>query len=619
MLNKTIILNHLKPSSGITRLWRTLRYKKAMKKLDYSVFFQEDISYDEAYNPETKISLLERLMYFPFDDVEHILKEIPKNVFEEHTCSHNRKTNRYYMKLICAAVHAKNYKAISFFNNIHSIPSSMFCFSDLEGNKSIGFKTKHYYLPALAAVQNIDKDMLTLLMSLEGYGWGGNNYASMFSSRSCFTLWHEAIKEANIEQCQFLIDNGFYHNKDHDGSYPFDYLLNLSLTELKNKTDRLFPTLNPLFQQNMKRSLPLISPETSDEAKLVLYEKIFNMGLSCLNLQGDLFTSTSSGFIDFDHRDNVNKARSLLDQLFSNFEDFSLFYKNAKFFQRIQKHIYENRTLWHSFIFNQCLNSDLVDMATSSKEKDSIFQDELLDIIKKYKNLDFYDIDEAILPALNIDSLMISNPAFAIKRNKRSLRLLEDQYPQVKLNHLNLSIILKDNDYIRKAVDFYNKDLPLNFDLDLFMSSNILLHDPLTNRLSNIVLKNNQLSLNTFLFKPETGLIPLVYWQDNKDAIIDNKILFKNYIAFIKKLLCNGSFHSADKSNHDLTIFLGKGIPADEILKEVNNKIGLFFGQPVSNTIFSPSISLVREVALQEKMESCSINKNNEKKIRERL
>lgn len=614
-MSKKIILKYLRNKSGIAGLWNTLRYKKAMKNVDYGIFFNEDISYHCAYNPNEKISLLERLIYFPFEDVEHILKEIPKNVFDKHTSCHNRQTKRYYMKLICAAVYAQNYEAISFFNEISSIPSSMFFFSELKNEKSIGFKTWNHYLPALAAVQNLDKDMLKFLMSFEGYGWGGNNYASMFSSNSSFTLWHEAIREANIEQCAFLIENGFYHNKDHEGSYPFDCLLRLSetsLTELKIKADRLFPTLNPLFQ---KRTC-LISTQTSEEAKLVLYEKLFDMGLPCTNLQGDLFVNTSCG-MDFDHIKKVDEAFSLVGKRFTTFNDFAIFYKNAKFFQRIQHHISKDSTLWHSFIFNQC--SDPITDKVSFKSTEERFQHELLELTKQYKDIDFYDVDESILPALNINSMMIPNPSFETNRDFRSLRLLGNKPPEVKLNHLNLSIILKDDDYIRKAVNFYNKDLPLNFDLDLFMSSNVLLHDPLTNRLGNIVLKNNQLALNSFLFRSDIGVIPLVYWQDSKSISIDSKTLFKNYVAFIKKLLCNSAFHSADKANHDLSVFLDKGIPSDFILKEVKNKIGAFFGDDVSNHIFSPSIALVREAALKEKMESRLTNKNTEKKTRARL
>ena len=618
-MSTQLILNYLRNRPGIAGLWYTLRYKKAMKNVDYGIFFREDISYHNAYNPDEKISLLERLMYFPFEDVEHILKEIPKNVFDKYTSCHNRQTKRYYMKLICAAVYAKNEKAISFFNEISRIPSSMFFFSELKDEKSIGFKTWNHYLPALAAVQNLDKDMLTFLMSFEGYGWGGNNYASMFNSIPCFTLWHEAIREANKEQCAFLIENGFYHNKDHEGNYPFDYLLRLSessLTELKIKADRLFPTLNPLFE---KRTF-LISPQASEEAKLVLYKKLFDMGLPCTNLQGDLFVNTSCG-MDFDHRKKVDEASSLIEKRFNTFNDFSIFYKNAKFFQRIQKHISKDSTLWHSFIFNQC-SDPITGIQASFKSKEEDFRYELLELIKQYKDIDFYDIDESILPALDINSMMIPNPSFDTNRDFRdfrSLRLLGDKPPQVKLNHLNLSIILKDDDYIRKAINFYNTALPLNFDLDLFMSSNVLRHDPLTNRLGNIVLKNNQLALNSFLFRSDTGVVPLVYWQDSKDIAIDNKALFKNYIAFIKKLLCNSAFHSPDKANHDLSIFLNKGIPSDFILSEVNNQIGAFFGQDVSNHIFSPSIALVREAALKEKMEFHLISKNTEKKSRARL
>jgi len=611
------ILNHLKNKSGIAGLWHTFLYKKTMSKSPPSIFFEEDISYHSSYNPEEKISLLERLMYFPFEDVEHILKEIPENIFQKYTSSHDSKTHRYYMKLVCAAVDAQNYKAISFFNKINSIPSSMFAFSKLKDEKSIGFKTCHHYLPALVAVQNLDKDMLAFLMSFEGYGWGGNNYASMFSSSPCFTLWHEAIREANIEQCAFLIENGFYHNKDHEGSYPFDYLLRLSdvsLTEVKIRANRLFPTLNPLFKQ---RAIS-ISSEASEDAKLVLYEKLFDIGLSWTSLQDDLFVNTSYGGMDFEHRKKIDEAYSLLKKRFTTFSDFAVFYKNAKFFQRIQKHISEDRTLWHSFVFDQC-SDPITGIRESFKDIQQRFQYELLSLTNQYKNIDFYDIDASFLPALKIDSLMISNPSFDTNRDSRSLRLLGGEPPQVKLNHLNLSIILKDDDYIRKAIDFYNTGLPLNFDLDLFMSSNVLLHDPLTNRLGNIVLKNNQLALNSFLFKSDTGVVPLVYWQENKDIAIDNKALFKNYVAFIKKLLCNSSFHSADKSNHDLSIFLEKGIPAEEMLKEVNSKIGAFLGQSVLDSIFSPSISLVREFALQEKMNTCSISRNNNKKTRERL
>lgn len=612
-----IILNHIKNKSGIAGLWNTLRYKKAMLKVEASLFFNEDISYHSAYNPAEKISLLERLMYFPFDDVQHILKDIPEKVFQKHTSCHDSKTNRYYMKLICAAVDAKNYKAISFFNEISSIPSSMFSFSKLNDEKSIGFKTWHHYLPALVAVQNLDKDMLTFLMSFEGYGWGGNTYASKFSSSPCFTLWHEAIRDANIEQCTFLIENGFYHNKDHEGAYPFDYLLRFSessLTELKIRVNRLFPTLNPVFKQKTV----LISSEASEEAKLVLYEKLFDMGLPWANLQDDLFVNTSLGGMDFEHRNKVDEAYSLMKNSFTTFSDFAVFYKNAKFFQRIQKHISEDKSLWHSFIFNQC-SDPITGIQESFKDIEQRFQYELLNLSKQYKDMDFYDIDKSFLPALKIDSLTISNPAFDTNRDSRSLRLFGDQLPQVKLNHLNLSIILKDDDYIRKAIDFYNTGLPLNFDLDLFMSSNILLHDPLTNRLGNIILKNKELALNSFLFRSDTGVVPLVYWQDSKDVAIDNKALFKNYIAFIKKLLYNSAFHSAEKSNHDLSIFLDQGIPSDFILNEVNNKIGDFFGRDVCNHIFSPSIALVREAALKEKMELHLTNKNIEKKSRARL
>lgn len=612
-----IILNHIKNKSGIAGLWNTLRYKKAMLKVEASLFFNEDISYHSAYNPAEKISLLERLMYFPFDDVQHILKDIPENVFQRHTSCHDSKTNRYYMKLICAAVDAKNYKAISFFNEISSIPSSMFSFSKLNDEKSIGFQTRHHYLPALVAVQNLDKDMLNFLMSFEGYGWGGNNYASKFSSSPCFTLWHEAIRDANIEQCTFLIENGFYHNNDHEGAYPFDYLLRFSessLTELKIRIDRLFPTLNPVFKQRTV----LISSEASEEAKLVLYKKLFDMGLPWANLQDDLFVNTSCCGMDIEHRNKVDEAYCLMKKSLTTFSDFAVFYKNARFFQRIQKHISEDKSLWHSFIFNQC-SDPITGIQESFKDIEQRFQYELLNLSKQYKDMDFYDIDKSFLPALKIDSLTILNPAFDTNRDSRSLRLFRDDLPQVKLNHLNLSIILKDDDYIRKAIDFYNTGLPLNFDLDLFMSSNILLHDPLTNRLGNIILKNKELALNSFLFRSDTGVVPLVYWQDSKDVAIDNKALFKNYIAFIKRLLCNSAFHSAEKSNHDLSIFLDKGIPSDFILNEVNNKIGDFFGRDVCNHIFSPSIALVREAALKEKMELHLTNKNIEKKSRARL
>lgn len=181
--------------------------------------------YSGSYKKDVPINILECLMYLPFQNIKFFLDSIPKDLLYSMLSNHRASRNYSYIRLIGAAVHAKNKEAISYFDSITEIPSSMFLFEDYLPYEKIDIHTCENFnrlSPAIVAVQNRDIDMLEFLQSFESSGWAGT-LTNRFNQLA-FIFLYTAIKECDFETVQFIMDNAIQSLTIYFKLYKSDHI-----------------------------------------------------------------------------------------------------------------------------------------------------------------------------------------------------------------------------------------------------------------------------------------------------------------------------------------------------------------------------------------------------------
>ena len=626
-MNNEKIINNLFSDSFTYKIKfiEQIKRKRILSKFDYSKILLDDIMYSGSYKKDAPINILERLMYFPFKNTKFFLDKIPSNLLYSMLSNNGASRNYSYIRLIGAAVHAKNKEAISYFNNIIEIPSSMFLFEDYLPYEKIDIHTRENFnrlSPAIVAVQNRDIDMLEFLQSFESSGWAGT-LTNRFN-QPAFIFLHTAIKECDFETVRFIMDNAIQSltHFDCDGNTPLDYLSMISeehyISNKKKYDEMLSYALEKHFntQGYRKKEMGIkLSSNISDRIMLSLLNIAESLELPCYIFKNSVLKPLTHNieYKDFDER---QKKLKIIGEIFKyKNEEWMIYSKNVDFLKKISEHIKCYDYDWKDFVLDQG------SLLTAPKKKYKFnFYDYKKEIESYYTNNQLVDIS---LEHLSLESNLNINSEINIEKwvipNHSLSHSFLDNAPSVKdkvlmnvsLTHLNLALIFSDSDYLKKCL--FSLDIEKNRSVywDIFLSSSIITSHNSQIYLANLLLSDDIVSKNAmyncFIFDnntPEKGFVPLVYYSHNKEKLknIDHYLLYKNYILFIKSYLANPCFNNNEKFYHDISIFNEFNVDAKYMYDTIKNYLEPSYSKMVYYPIFKDNIPKLLNSLLADKM-----------------
>lgn len=615
--NTNKIIKYIENKDKGFSFWIKLKRKKALSKLDYSKIFFDDIMYSGSYKKDTPINILERLMYLPFKNIKFFLDSIPKELLYSMLSNHRASRNYSYIRLIGAAVHAKNKEAISYFDNIIDIPSSMFLFEDYLPYEKIDIHTRENFnrlSPAIVAVQNRDIDMLEFLQSFESSGWAGT-LTNRFN-QPAFIFLHTAIKECDFETVRFIMDNAIQSltHFDCDGNTPLDYLSMISeecYISHKEKYDEMLSyALDKHFntQGHRKKEMGIkLSSNINDTIMLSLLNIAESLDLPCYIFKNSVLKPLSHNieYKDFDERQKKLKA---IGEIFKGKnEEWMTYSKNVTFLKKISEHIKCYDYDWKDFVSDQ---GSLLS-APYKKYKFS-FSDYKKEIESYYTNNRLIDISlEHLNSEINIEKWVIPNHSLSHSFLDNAPSVKDKVLMNVNITHLNLALIFSDSDYLKKCL--FSLDIEKNKSVywDIFLSSSIITSHNSQMYLANLLLSDDIMTKNAmyncFIFDnntPEKGLVPLVYYSHNKEKLknINHSLLYKNYILFIKSYLDNPCFNNNEKFCHDISIFNEFDVEAKYMYDTIKNYLEPSYLKMVYYPIFKDNIPKLLNSLLADKM-----------------
>ncbi len=622
---KTIkIINYIENQDQGFSFFQKLKRKRFLSKFDYSKILFDDIMYSGSYKKDSPINILERLMYLPFQNIIFFLNSIPKDLLYSMLYKHGASRNYSYIRLIGAAVHAKNKEAILYFNDIVPIPSSMSLFEDYKPYEKIDMHTRENFnrlSPAIIAVQNKDIDMLEFLQSFESSGWAGT-LTNRFHQQS-FVFLHSAIKECDFETVKFIMDNEiqFLTNFDCDGNTPLDYLSMISedyyISHKEQYEEMLFYALEKHFNTRSYRKKEMgikISTKINDTIISSLYDIAESLGLPCYIFKNDVLKPLT---YKVEYNDFIIREKNLtaIGELFKHKnKEWMIYSKNVSFFKNIIQNVYSYEHKWLDFIDSQS------SLLSKAKENKFDFQEYKKEISKHHTTTPLLDIsldDIYKNEKLNLNSEIDINywdiPNSSIKNSSSSNSPLVDkkELMKVSLTHLNIALMFSDAEYIKKCLFSLDIEKNKNTYFDLFLSSNIITTSYLQESMANLLLSDYIISKDAkykcFIFdkdKPQQGIVPLVYYTSNKDLLenIDHKLIYKNYILFIKSYLKNSLFKNNEKFCHDISIFNQFNVDAEYMYNIIKKHIEPYYSRIVYEPIFKDNLPKLLNAILSNRM-----------------
>lgn len=623
--NTNNIIKYIEHKDNGFSFFQKLKRKRVLNKFDYSKILFDDIMYSGSYKKDAPINILERLMYLPFQNIRFFLDSIPKDLLYSMLYKHGASRNYSYIRLIGAAVHAKNKEAITYFNNITKIPSSMFLFEDYLPYEKIDIHTRENFnrlSPAIVAVQNKDIDMLEFLQSFESSGWAGT-LKERFHQQS-FTFLHSAIKECDFETVKFIIDNEiqFLTNFDCDGNTPLDYLSMISeeyyISHKEQYEEMLSYALEKHFNTRSYRKKEIgikLSTNINNTIMSSLYDIAENLGLPCYIFKNDVLKPLT---YRVEYNDFIIRERNLtaIGELFKHKnKEWMIYSKNVRFLKKIVDNIYSNSNKWLEFIDSQ---SSHLSKAKDNKFDFYEYKKEISQFYTNYPLLDVSLDDIYKNENLNLNSEIDINywdiPNASIKNSKSSSNsplVDKTELMKVSLTHLNIALMFSDADYLRRC--FFSLDIEKNENVywDLFLSSNIIAISHSKEYIANLLLSDDIISKDAkykcFIFdkdNPQQGIAPLIYYASNKESLtnIDHKKVYENYILFIKSYLRSPLFKNNEKFCHDINIFNQFNVDAEYMHEIIKKHIEPDYSRIVYEPIFKDNLPKLLNTILLNKM-----------------
>lgn len=623
--NTTKIIKFIENEDNRFSFFQKLRRRRSFSKFDYSKILFDDLMYSGSYKKDVPINILERLMYLPFKNIKFFLDSISKELLYSMLSNHSASRNYSYIRLIGAAVHAKNKEAISYFNSITKIPSSMFLFEDYLPYEKIDIHTRENFnrlSPAIVAVQNRDIDMLDFLQSFESSGWAGT-LTNRFNQPS-FIFLHTAIKECDFETVRFIMYNGIQSltHFDSDGNTPLDYLSMISeehyLSHKEQYDEMLYYALDKHFntQSYRKKEMGIkLSSNISDTIMSSLYDIAENLGLPCYIFKNDVLKPLT---YRVEYNDFIIRERNLtaIGELFKHKnKEWMIYSKNVRFFKKTVKNIYSNNHKWLDFIDSQSSHlskakDNKFDFYEYKKEISQFYTNyPLLDVSLDdiYKNENLHLNSEIDINYWDISNASIKNS----KSSSNSPLVDKTELMKVSLTHLNIALMFSDADYLKRC--FFSLDIEKNENVywDLFISSNIIAISHLQEYMANLLLSDDIISKDAkykcFIFdkdNPQQGIAPLIYYASNKELLtnIDHKKVYENYILFIKSYLRSPLFKNNEKFCHDISIFNQFNVDAEYMHEIIKKHIEPDYSRIVYEPIFKDNLPKLLNNILLNKM-----------------
>lgn len=619
--NTTKIIKFIENENNRFSFFQKLRRRRAISKFDYSKILFDDIMYSGSYKKDVPINILERLMYLPFQNIKFFLDSIPKDLLYSMLSNHRASRNYSYIRLIGAAVHAKNKEAISYFDSITEIPSSMFLFEDYLPYEKIDIHTRENFnrlSPAIVAVQNRDIDMLEFLQSFESSGWAGT-LTNRFN-QPAFIFLHSAIKECDFETVRFIMDNGIQSltHFDCEGNTPLDYLSMISeeyYISHKEKYDKMLSyALDKHFNTHGYRKKEMgikLSSNINDTIMLSLLNIAESLDLPCYIFKNTTLKPLTHNieYNDFEQRQKKLKA---IGEIFKGKnEEWMTYSKNVDFLKKISEHIKCYDYDWKDFVLDQ---GSL--LSAPQKKYKFNFYDYKKEIESYYTNNQLVDISLEHLnininSEINIEKWVIPNHSLSHSFLDNAPSVKDKVLMNVSLTHLNLALIFADSDYLKKCLFSLDIEKNKNVYWDIFLSSSIITSNNSQMYLANLLLSDDIVSKNAmyncFIFDnntPEKGIVPLVYYSHHKEKLknINHNLLYKNYILFIKSYLDNPCFNNNKTFCHDISIFNEFDIDANYMYDTIKNCLEPSYSKMVYYPIFKDNMQKLLNSLLVDKM-----------------
>jgi len=619
VVNNEMLVKKLLSGDNVSKikLIDRIKKKRILINFDYSKILLDDIMYSGSYKKDVPINILERLMYLPFQNIRFFLDKIPTNLLYSMLSNNGASRNYSYIRLIGAAVHAKNKEAISYFDSITKIPSSMFLFEDYLPYEKIDIHTRENFnrlSPAIVAVQNRDIDMLDFLQSFESSGWAGT-LTNRFNQPS-FIFLHSAIKECDFETVRFIMDNGIQSltHFDCDGNTPLDYLSMISeeyYISHKEKYDEMLSyALDKHFntQGHRKKEMGIkLSSNINNIIMLSLLNIAESLDLPCYIFKNTTLKPLTHNieYNDFDQRQKKLKA---IGEIFKGKnEEWMIYSKNVSFLKKISENIQSYDYDWKDFV------SDQGSLLSAPQKKYKFnFYDYKKEIESYYTNNQLVDISlEHLNSEINIEKWVIPNHSLSHNFLDNAPSVKDKVLMNVSLTHLNLALIFSDSDYLKKCL--FSLDIEKNKSVywDIFLSSSIITSHNSQIYLANLLLSDDIMTKNAmyncFIFDnntPEKGMVPLVYYSHNKEKLknINHHLLYKNYILFIKSYLDNPCFNNNEKFCHDISIFNEFNVDAKYMYDTIKNCLEPSYSKMVYYPIFKDNMPKLLNALLVDKM-----------------
>lgn len=620
-MNSKVLLDFINNKNKSLNLIQKIKRKILLNKFDYSKILFDDIMYSGSYKKDVPINILERLMYLPFKNIKIFLDKIPTSLLYSMLSNNGASRNYSYIRLIGAAVHAKNKEAISYFNNITEIPSSMFLFEDYLPYEKIDIHTRENFnrlSPAIVAAQNKDIDMLEFLQTFESSGWAGT-LTNRFN-QPAFIFLHTAIKECDFETVRFIMDNAIQSltHFDCDGNTPLDYLSMISEEHYISNKEKYDEMLSYALEKHFntqgyrKKEMGIkLSSNINDTIMLSLLNIAESLELPCYIFKNSVLKPLTHNieYKDFDER---QKNLKIIGEIFKyKNEEWMKYSKNVDFLKKISENIKCYDYDWKDFVSDQgsLLSAPhkkyKFDFYDYKKEIESYHtHNQLVDISLEHLNIN-------INSEINIEKWVIPNHSLSHTFLDNAPSVKDKVLMNVSLTHLNLALIFSDSDYLKKCL--FSLDIEKNKSVywDIFLSSSIITSHNSQMYLANLLLSDDIVSKNAmyncFIFDnntPEKGFVPLVYYSHNKEKLknIDHHLLYKNYILFIKSYLANPCFNNNEKFCHDISIFNEFNVDAKYMYDTIKNCLEPSYSKMVYYPIFKDNIPKLINALLVDKM-----------------
>lgn len=623
--NTTKIIKFIENENNRFNFFQKLRRRRAFSKFDYSKILFDDIMYSGSYKKDVPINILERLMYLPFQNIKFFLDSIPQDLLYSMLSNHRASRNYSYIRLIGAAVHAKNKEAISYFDSITEIPSSMFLFEDYLPYEKIDIHTRENFnrlSPAIVAVQNRDIDMLEFLQSFESSGWAGT-LTNRFN-QPAFIFLHTAIKECDFETVRFIMDNAIQSltHFDCDGNTPLDYLSMISEEHYSSNKEKYDEMLSYALEKHFntqgyrKKEMGIkLSSNISDRIMLSLLNIAESLELPCYIFKNSVLKPLTHNIEYKDFKQRQKNLKAIGDIFKYKNQEWMTYSKNVDFLKKISEHIKYYDYDWKDFVLDQ---GSL--LSAPQKKYKFNFYDYKKEIESYYTNNQLVDISLEHLSLesnlninseINIENWSISNPSLRYCSAGNSPSVRDKEIINVALTHFNLALIFSDADYLKKCLFSLDIENNANVYWDLFLSSNIITSHNSQMYLANLLLSDEIMTksamYNCFIFDnntPEKGLVPLVYYSNNKEKLknIDHNLLYKNYVLFIKYYLRSPFFNNNEKFCHDISIFNEFEVEANYMYNTIKNCLEPFYSKTVYYPIFKDNIPKLLNSLLADKI-----------------